>query len=223
MNRHLRSQRLLIWGLAIALLAGLFWLWFADPPFASLSQETIEGWVEKSGVWGPLVVVVVMTVAVVVSPLPSAPIAIAAGAAYGHTLGTALVALGAEFGAVIAFVLARVLGRDAVRRLIGEKLDMGLLGSQNALMLTVFLSRLLPFVSFDLMSYAAGVTALQTWRFAVATLAGILPASFVLAHLGSEVASENGSGFVGLVLGLFVAFPLLWASWHRSVQTKQKG
>ena len=54
------------------------------------------------GFWGPLSVVALMTLAVVLSPLPSAPIALAAGALYGHTLGTLYVLAGAELGALIA-------------------------------------------------------------------------------------------------------------------------
>jgi uncharacterized membrane protein YdjX (TVP38/TMEM64 family) len=41
-------------------------------------------------------------------------------------------------------------------------------------MTIVFVSRLLPFISFDIVSYAAGLTRLAMWRFAVATLAGIV-------------------------------------------------
>ncbi len=55
----------------------------------------------------------------------------------------------------------------------------------------VFVSRLLPFISFDMVSYAAGVTALTFWRFALATLAGVIPSSFLLAHFGSELASTE--------------------------------
>jgi len=78
------------------------------------------------------------------------------------------------------------------------------LGSQNALMGSVFASRLLPFISFDVVSYAAGLTPLAWWRFAVATVAGIAPASFLLAHFGGEMASgEIGRTiFSALALGL---------------------
>ena len=49
----------------------------------------------------------------------------------------------------------------------------GWMGSQNALMGIVFVSRLLPFLSFDIVSYGAGLTTLSAWRFALATLAGL--------------------------------------------------
>jgi len=71
------------------------------------------------------------TLAVVARPLPSAPIALAAGAAYGHLWGTRQVIVGAEIGALVAFGLARVRGRDAVKRLFGDTVDHGLPGSQK--------------------------------------------------------------------------------------------
>ncbi|PQO22391.1 hypothetical protein C2I36_13410 [Rhodobacteraceae bacterium WD3A24] len=145
-----------------------------------------------------------MTAAVAASPIPSAPIALAAGAVYGHTAGTIYVAVGAAIGALIAFGLARWLGRDAVERWLGGRLKSGFLGSQTALMGTVFLSRLMPFVSFDLISYAAGLSRLRLWRFALATFAGIVPASFALAHFGRTAMDDGGqtAAVIALSLGL---------------------
>jgi len=131
----------------------------------SLEQDSVVLWVENAGFWGPAAIIGLMILAVVASPIPSAPIALAAGAAYGHYAATVYLAIGAELGAIIAFAIARTFGREPVRRLLGKHADHGLLGSQNALTLTVFASRLLPFISFDAMSYAAGLSALHGWRF----------------------------------------------------------
>ncbi len=124
-----------------------------------MDVERLEMLVAHAGLWGPVLIVTLMTFAVVASPIPSAPIALAAGAAYGHVWGTVQVVIGAEIGALIAFGLARVLGHDALRRVFGNRVDAGLLGSQAALTATVFASRLMPFVSFDMISYAAGLAA----------------------------------------------------------------
>jgi len=179
-----------------------------------LQPERLEKLVARAGLWGPVVIVTFMTIAVVASPIPSAPIAMVAGAAYGHVWGTGLVVIGAELGALIAFGLARVLGHDVLRRVFGDRVDAGLLGSQNALTATVFASRLMPFVSFDMVSYAAGLSRLHAWRFAVATLAGIIPASFLLAHFGGEAVSGDLGRATWAVLGLGLAtgLPLLWVA-----------
>lgn len=169
--------------------------------------------IESLGGWGPLAIVTVMVLAVLVSPIPSAPIAMAAGAAYGYVWGTLYVLVGAEGGALAAFALARVLGHAALKRWFGERLKVGLIGSQNALTGIVFVSRLVPFISFDLVSYAAGLTVLSFWRFALATLAGIVPASFLLVHFGLEMSSGDGDQFLysALALGLITAIPLALA------------
>lgn len=205
---------------AVLVLLGLTAVWLsgaATPLLERFDAGTIDGLVARAGLWGPLVVVGLMTLAVVMSPIPSAPIALAAGAAYGHYAGTVYVAVGAELGAMIAFLIARLLGRDAIRRVLGERADRGLLGSQNALTLTVFASRLMPFVSFDAISYASGLSRLHLWRFLLATLAGIVPASFVLAHFGSEaVRGDPGrAAWLAAGLGLLTGLPLLLVALQR--------
>lgn len=188
----------------------LVWRWYGLDGMPD--STTLRHAVDRAGLWGPALVVGLMTVAVVASPIPSAPIALAAGAAYGHIWGTIYVIAGAEAGALIAFAIARVLGHGPLRKWFGDRLDVGLLGSQNALMLTIFASRLMPFVSFDLISYAAGLSALGAGRFALATFAGIVPASFLLAHFGGEVASADiaGATWTVLALGAITGLPVLW-------------
>jgi uncharacterized membrane protein YdjX (TVP38/TMEM64 family) len=209
-------------GTAAALAALLIgaWLLWGSPDLASrIDRDALEELVAEAGAAGPVLVIGLMTLAVVASPIPSAPIALASGAAYGHTLGTIWVVLGAELGALVAFGLARFLGHDAIRRWTGPGIDRGLAGSQNALTAIVLVSRLLPFVSFDAVSYAAGLSSLRFWRFALATLAGIVPASFLLAHFGS-VAAEGDAGpttwIAAIGLGAMTAAPLIWAGWRGS-------
>lgn len=196
---------------------GLLGVWLFAPSVLAeagglMDGERLERLVARAGLWGPVLIVTLMTIAVVASPIPSAPIALAAGAAYGHLWGTIQVVIGAELGALIAFGLARYLGHDVLRRVFGDRVNAGLLGSQRALTATVFASRLMPFVSFDMISYAAGLSRLHAWRFALATLAGIIPASFLLAHFGGEaVSGDMGlATWAVLGLGLVTGLPLLW-------------
>jgi len=204
--------------MAVLGLAVLGLWWFAPSILGDaarlMDRDSLEALVARAGLWGPFVIIGLMAVAVVASPIPSAPIALAAGAAYGHIWGTVQVVLGAELGALIAFGLARVLGRDALKKVFGARVDAGLLGSQNALTWTVFASRLMPFVSFDIISYAAGLSRLHAWRFGLATLAGIIPASFLLAHVGVEAVSGDmgRATWVVLGLGLVTGLPLLWVA-----------
>jgi len=189
--------------LLLGLLAAAYaWLHETGALTTILDSQALHARVVALGAWGPAAVIALMMLAILVSPIPSAPIALAAGAAYGHGWGTLYVIVGAGAGALSAFGVARFVGRETVQRWFGNHLSVGLIGSQNALMAIVFFSRLLPFLSFDIVSYAAGLTELAFWRFGIATLAGIAPTSFLLAHFGSEMDSGETSRIVLAVLAL---------------------
>jgi uncharacterized membrane protein YdjX (TVP38/TMEM64 family) len=197
---------------ALLMLLGAYVILFFSGMLDDLVHpDTLRAWILALGVWGPFSVIGLMTLAIVMSPLPSAPIALAAGTAYGHTLGTLYVMLGAELGALLAFLIARYAGRSVVERWFGPIVVERLEGSQGTIMVIVFVSRLMPFVSFDAVSYAAGLTPLTAWRFAVATLGGILPASFLLAHFGAELSTADARSVevVLLILGLGLVMALI--------------
>ena len=195
----------------LALLAATYWLLHETGAMATiLNEAALRDQIAKLGAWGPLMVIGLLVLAIMVSPIPSAPIAMAAGAAYGHLWCTLYVLLGDEIGALAAFGVARWLGGETLKRWFGDRLTVGLLGSQNALMGIVLVSRLLPFISFDIVSYAAGLTLLSSWRFAIATLVGIIPASFLLAHFGGEMATGEVDRMMYsvLALGLITLVPV---------------
>jgi uncharacterized membrane protein YdjX (TVP38/TMEM64 family) len=187
-----RQKRLLGFGvIAVLIIAGYFVLSREGAIEFLGNGIALKIWVQQLGIWGPLAIIGLMTLAIVMSPIPSAPIALVSGAVYGHSFGTVYVAIGAELGAIIAFFTARLLGADLLKNWMGHRYEKYMLGSQTTLMGIVFISRLLPFISFDMVSYAAGITSLSFWRFSIATLAGIIPSSYLLAHFGSELASAE--------------------------------
>ena len=199
------ARRLLYVGIIIAALFSVYLVLQQTGLLAFLeNSNNLKTWIEKQGALGPLLIIGLMMIAIIMSPIPSAPIALAAGAMYGHTIGTIYIVIGSVLGATSAFFIARIAGIDVTRRWLGNHVGKSLRGSQNMLMAIIFISRLLPFISFDMISYAAGVTSLSFWRFAIATLAGIIPASFLLAHFGSELVSAESHriGLTLLLLGI---------------------
>ena len=206
-------------GAVVAVYSWLSHVGVVDEAFTNGGPQRI---LKTLGGWGPVAIVGLMALAIVVSPLPSAPVAIAAGALYGHTFGTLYVALGSLGGAVAAFSIARLTGVDAVGKLVGRGLPLRPGGSQSVLMAIVFATRLMPFVSFDVISYAAGLTPLRLWRFVVATALGILPASFFLAHVGSGLASYD-AGEITTALVLLGAASAVTAIVGRIVARRRSG
>ena len=163
--------------------------------------------------WSGIAIITgLMAMAIVFNPVPSAPIALVSGAIYGHTWGTVYIVIGALIGAIIAFYIARLAGRKVVSRFTRKISVPAWVGSQNSMMIAVLLSRLVPFISFDLISYAAGLTSIKQWRFSVATLIGLMPASFLLAHFGSEMTADNLNESMSYVfgIGMLIILPVLW-------------
>ena len=164
----------------------------ASPPLrefaSSLNPDRIEQWLGHAGVLAPLLFIVLMATAVVVSPIPSLPLDLAAGAFFGPLLGTAYAVIGALAGAVASFWIARLLGRQLIERVLGGHISFCTACSDKLLTRIVLLSRLLPFVSFDLVSYGAGLTKMSTGKFALATGIGTIPITFLYTYFGASVS-----------------------------------
>ena len=152
----------------------------------SFAPVALSDWLVRQGELGPLLLMLLMILAVVVGPIPTLPISAAAGLVYGMYTGTAIAVVGALAGSLIAFYLARILGRDAVQKKLEHNPLFSAQGSQRFLFVAVLLTRLIPLFSFALVSYAAGVTAIHLWRYALATTVGMLPMTFVFAGLGQS-------------------------------------
>jgi uncharacterized membrane protein YdjX (TVP38/TMEM64 family) len=208
-------------GIAVVLvLAGAYWWLWRSGELETLGDEhALKDQIRRLGIWAPIAIIGLMTAAIVATPIPSGPIAMVAGAVFGPVLGTIYVVAGAEAGAIIAFLIARCLGYETIRHWskAGPLLDsLRKSRSQTWLMTIVFASRLVPFISFDAVSYAAGLTPLAFWRFAVATLLGVIPISFVLAYFGEEFITSDPARMViiavlvGGITLVPIALKLLW-------------
>jgi len=210
-NRTIRVKLMAALGLAV-LFGGIYWFLSWSGSLETMCDcDKLHGHITQWGLLGPLAVIGLMTLAVVISPIPSAPIALASGMAYGKLWGTVCIVIGAETGAIIAFFIARSLGYEAMEKRFGDRLSVGLLGSQNAMTGLVAALRLIPFMSFDIVSYAAGLTPLKPWRFALATLVGVIPVSFALAYFGGELADIDfiRITLIAVALGAVTLFPVL--------------
>jgi uncharacterized membrane protein YdjX (TVP38/TMEM64 family) len=142
--------------------------------------------------------------------VPSLPLDIAAGVYFGPWLGTLYAAGGALLGAVASFGIARWLGRPLVERLVGGHISFCTTCSDRLLTRLVFASRLIPAVSFDIVSYGAGLTKMSLGRFILATFLGTLPLTFVYVSAGRLLL---GHGLLAIVAGavvvtIFLTLPL---------------
>ena len=191
----------------VALLTGLALLaWYLVPSdwMALLThRQALRDHVIALGLWGPFAIVALMIATNVMSPLPTSPIALVAGAVYGPMMGTAYVVVGATLGAFVACLLTRRLGNQAAQRWHRVRPFLNWLSkdrSQTRLMTLLFLSRLVPFISFAAVSYAMGFTTLSYWRFLLATLVGAVPVAYLVTASGELFATIDSLSLTAILI-----------------------
>lgn len=173
---------------------------------AIFHPERITQWLAQAGPLAPLLFMGLTALAVVISPIPSLPLDMAAGATFGPFLGATYAVLGAEIGAIISFMIGRALGREVLTRWLHFKITFCEGCSDRHLAIFVFLARLLPIFSFDLISYGAGLTNMSIRAFASVTFLGMIPPTLALTYAGSYVTSGQ---WVTIVLGLTMVIVFL--------------
>lgn len=127
--------------------------------------------------------------------LPTAALmTIAAGFLFGQILGSIVAVTGATIGAVAVFLTARTALGDTLRRRAGPWLARMQDGfNENALSYLLFL-RLVPLFPFAVVNLVPAVLGMKLRDYAIATLIGIIPGSFVYTAVGTGLGSVFDQG-----------------------------
>ncbi|MEO5816377.1 MAG: TVP38/TMEM64 family protein [Gemmatimonadaceae bacterium] len=142
--------------------------------------------------------------------LPGFPLTLAGGAIFGLALGSALSWLGALLGACGAYWLARALGGEAIRGLLGKaagKLDA--LGERHGFA-TILRLRLITVMPFNVVNLASGLARVPFREFVAGTALGIIPGTIIYTYFAdSLVAGASGAGRTAFVRATLAAALLL--------------
>lgn len=165
----------------------------------------IGAYLQGFGIWAPVASLGLMVVQAVAAPVPAILVAFANGLAFGVLWGGLLTVAGQTLAAAVCFGMARALGRSPVEALAG-KLGLGAAdrwlsqwGARG-----IFLLRLAPGISFDVISYGAGLTGIGFRPFIVATAIGTAPQAFLYAYLIRESPQSAWLLFFGSWLAIGV-------------------
>lgn len=161
----------------------------------------------------PVIFVIVYALATALA-IPGTILTLAGGAVFGVWFGTLYNWLGATIGAVLAFLLARTLGRDGIRRLLGDRLDSLDKATANHGFQGILTLRLIPVVPFNALNLGSGLTSVPLRSYALATAIGILPGTAIYTFFadallqGSTEASSQALTRMFLAGGLLVLLSL---------------
>lgn len=173
--------------------------------FTSGDFIVVRKFVESYGAYAAAVSFALMILQSIAAPLPAFLLTFANANLFGWWQGAILSWSSAMAGATVCFYIARILGRDAVEKITSKaglkQIDIFF---EKHGRLSILIARLLPFISFDIVSYAAGLTSMSFGSFFVATGIGQLPATIIYSYVGGMLTG----GARMLVTALLILFAL---------------
>ena len=172
---------------------------------AGTQIESVIAYIRSYGVYAAVISFLLMILQSIIAPIPAFLITLSNAVIFGWVKGAVLSWSSAMAGAALCFFIARILGRDITEKLTGSTA----LKSVDDFFLrygkhTILIARLLPFVPFDPISYAAGLTSMSFWSFFIATGIGQTPATIVYSYVGGKLSG----GAQKLLIGLLILFAL---------------
>lgn len=215
----IRDGKLATWlklGLLIVFLAaGVYYFRFTERG-REVTPEYVLNSIETHGPIAARLIYIAVYIVGTVVLLPGTVLSFAGAVLFGAYEGTLYTWIGATIGATLAYLMARLLGRDFVERLFGGRFaafdqrlhDHGFTG--------LLIVRLLPLFPFNAVNFGCGLTGIRLRDYVLATAIGIVPGTFVyqflFARFGRRILTE---GFrveylrdpqIWLAIGLFAAF-----------------
>jgi uncharacterized membrane protein YdjX (TVP38/TMEM64 family) len=113
---------------------------------------------------------------------------VAAGAVFGLAAGFPLALAASLSAAVIGFVTSRYLVRGWAERRFEKRVEVVNRGVAQEGVVFLLALRFNPLVPFILINFVAGLTPMRLWVFALTSLFGLIPATFVYTNAGTELA-----------------------------------
>lgn len=189
-------------------------------------RAALAGWVEAQPVLALLAFILAYLLVAAFSLPVSALATLFGGFLFGAVLGTAAAVVGATAGAILLFLAVRNAFAEPFRARFGHRtarMERGF--AENAFSYMLFL-RLVPVFPFFLVNIAPAFFGVGLGTFALATLIGIVPGTFVYANVGASLgraldAAEEPSlqGLLGwdilLALSLLALLALLPVAWQK--------
>lgn len=215
-----QTQRIVRWSsLAVLVMLGLL-IWFipswhegvayAISLLSSGNLDAVKDLIRSFGPWAAALSFLLMVLQSLAAPIPAFLITFANASVFGWWQGALLSWTSAMAGAALCFWIARALGAGAVAHFMSSSAQ----AQMNKFFArfggkTILICRLLPFISFDYVSYAAGLTPVGFGKFMLATGLGQLPATLVYSYVGGMLTGGVKYLFIGICV-LTAIFVLIW-------------
>ena len=215
------------WGkiLAFALVfAALAAAWRYTPLSELITGENIAAWARavREYPWAPLLVILAYTPAAFLM-FPRPLLTLLTVIAFGPWLGFTYGMTGILVSALATYLAGRVLKRETVKRLAGEKLDHASKKMREHGLLAMTAMRIVPAAPFAVEGIIAGAVRIKVWHFMLGTLLGMTPGVLAMSVFGFQIStaledpSKINWWIVGAVIAVFIAMTWFVKRWFSAM------
>lgn len=197
-------------GVAVAAVALLILAWrytqLSDLTHPGVLQAFLAGTADNA--WAPFVVVALFIIAGLVG-FPVTALIAGTAVTFGAWPGLAYAATGAIASASVTYAIGSWLGTNALRHLLGPRLNRIRRGIAKRGILAVMSIRLVPVAPFTLVNLVAGALRIAPVDYIVGTALGLAPGLLVMSLLGDQifqVLSDPSLSEVGIFIGLLAVW-----------------
>ena len=177
-----------------------------------ITPMQVRTFVLSYGAWAPLMYLLAYGQPLV--PLPASVMTATAGLVFGTRWGIPAALTSATLRACTQFVVARLLGQEAVEKLLrGKKLSSLYQTTGRIGFKTVFLIRIIPSFPFDVQNYALGFSEVRFAPYALATAVGMIPGTVAFVYFGNSLTDMGRFWKMMLALVLIVACVIAQRIW----------
>jgi len=175
--------------LIIVSLGLLYYNYFVDNTFLYLIVVVyFVNPIYELGFLGMLLYLGIMALQAIIVPIPSEILLMAAGMIWGVLLGGIMGIIGSMISAILAYYVGKKGGRPLAEKFVKKSV----LDTVDDLIKKygtafIIISRFLPFIAFDPISYASGVLKIPPKKYILGTLVGLIPRAFFYAYLGASL------------------------------------
>ena len=177
---------------------GLFFAFGIDDYFTLEALKENRGalreWVTVHSVAAGLVYAAVYALAISISIPGGLILTVAGGFLFGPYLATVCVVIGATIGSTVVFLAARYALRDFLQAKPGSALDKMEAGFNEHPKSYLFVLRLVPLFPFWLVNIVPAFLGVSLGNYVIATLFGIIPATFIYALVGDGAGAVLDRG-----------------------------
>jgi phospholipase D1/2 len=187
-NGHRRRGPVLKLAFAAIVVLSLALAWQSTPLAQWAELETVQRSLASFGSspWAPILVVATFVAAGLVA-FPVTVLIAGTAAAFGPWPGFPYATAGVLASAIITYAVGARLGKDALRNVLGPRLNRIRRKIARQGVIAVATIRLVPLAPFTVVNLVAGASAIRPIDYVAGTALGMLPGLVVLSILGHQV------------------------------------